>query len=550
MKALTLASRYLHTVRHLRFGQIFHRIRFRLSTGRRDFSPAPALRSVTGPWVYPVERPPSMKGPMRFRFLNEEQPLAGWDDSERPKLWRYNLHYFDDLCAEGAETRRSWHQEIIMRWIADNPAFSGSGWEPYPCSLRIVNWIKYALSGNTLTKAAQHSLAVQTRWLASRIEWHILGNHLLANAKALIFAGSYFSGPESDCWRALGLSILARELPEQILKDGGHFERSPMYHALVLEDVLDLINVTRAYDLDRLPSSSGGSRIGAEFEGYATRMRLWLAQMCHPDGEIAFFNDASFRIGARPSQLDDYAQRLGQSPLETQRDALVDLSESGYIRLADETVTLLVDAAPVGPDYLPAHGHADTLSFEMSIGAQRFVVNGGTSLYGNSHERQRQRGTAAHNTVEIDGMDSSEVWHGFRVARRARVIERIVEHAGTALTVRAVHDGYLRLPGKPLHRRCWTLEGASLLIDDSIVGDFNFAVAYFHFHPNVVIRVDSGKIEALMPDGTEVAISPSSRFIAIEDGTWHPEFGVSVDNKRLVIRFDGTNLRTRMTWMQ
>ena len=79
----------------------------------------------------------------------------------------------------------------------------------------------------------------------------------------------------------------------------------------------------------------------------------------------------------------------------------------------------LLDVAPVGPDYLPGHAHADTLSFELSLFGQRVLVNSGTSQYEAGPERSRQRGTAAHNTVIVDGHDSSEVWAGFRVARRA-----------------------------------------------------------------------------------------------------------------------------------
>jgi uncharacterized heparinase superfamily protein len=91
------------------------------------------------------------------------------------------------------------------------------------------------------------SLAVQVRWLRRRLEWHLLSNHLFANAKALMFGGAFFDGPEAGDWREGGLRILAREVPEQVLPDGGHFERSPMYHAILLEDMLDLLNLSRAF---------------------------------------------------------------------------------------------------------------------------------------------------------------------------------------------------------------------------------------------------------------------------------------------------------------
>ncbi len=185
-----------------------------------------------------------MTGENRFRFLNQDGGVTGpqdWNDSARDKLWLYNLHYFDDLCAEDAAGRNHWHEALIRRWIDENQPGTGNGWEPYPLSLRIVNWIRYGLNGNVLPKNATQSLAVQARYLRKTIEWHLLGNHLFANAKALLFAGAWFEGREADDWLAEGSRILLRELEEQILPDGGHFELSPMYHVIILEDVLDLL---------------------------------------------------------------------------------------------------------------------------------------------------------------------------------------------------------------------------------------------------------------------------------------------------------------------
>ena len=192
-----------------------------------------------------------------------------------PKLWRYNLHYFDDLNAQDAAGRAALHAALLAQWVRENPPARGTGWEPYPTSLRIVNWIKWALAGNELPAECLHSLAVQARHLARRLELHLLGNHLFANAKALVFAGLFFAGDEAQGWLDTGMAILAREVPEQILADGGQFERSTMYHALACEDMLDLINVMRAY----------GAPVPADWPVIAARMKDWLAAMCHPDGE-------------------------------------------------------------------------------------------------------------------------------------------------------------------------------------------------------------------------------------------------------------------------
>ena len=189
-----------------------------------------------------------MEGPAKFRFLNRAGVVESehdWNAESHDKLWLYNLHYFDDLNARDNCSRLNWHQLLISRWIAENPPGHGNGWEAYPISLRIVNWLKWALRGNRHCDTALHSLAVQTRFLSRSLEWHLLGNHLFANAKALMFSGCYFRGLEADRWRQTGLRLLNRQIREQVLPDGGHFELSPMYHSVFLEDLLDLINLAR-----------------------------------------------------------------------------------------------------------------------------------------------------------------------------------------------------------------------------------------------------------------------------------------------------------------
>ena len=173
-------SRYWHTVRWLRPGQVYGRLWFRLHRPRPDLKPAPALRPGRGTWTG-CARTASMTGPDTFRFLNVERRIAvesDWSRPDWPRLWLYNAHYFDDLAAADAAARTLWHRAVIARWVVENPPGRGSGWEPYPTSLRIVNWVKWALTGNALDDGARQSLAVQTRILRERHETHLLGNHL------------------------------------------------------------------------------------------------------------------------------------------------------------------------------------------------------------------------------------------------------------------------------------------------------------------------------------------------------------------------------------
>lgn len=522
-----LVSRYWHTLRHLRPVQIYGRAWHRLHRPRVDTRPAPDARTASGSWVAPIGHPAAMTGPSAFRFLNRDghvEDAADWNTPEQDKLWLYNLHYFDDLNAHNADERRDWHRALIERWIAENPAPIGNGWEPYPLSLRIVNWIKWALAGNELSASARHSLAVQTRYLRQRLEWHLLGNHLFANAKALVFAGFYFDGAEADQWLDKGLAVLARELPEQILPDGGHFELSPMYHSILLEDMLDLVNLADGHAGRIAPA------IIANWRETAQRMRAWLAAMCHPDGEISFFNDATFGIAPAPQLIDAYAERLGLGRAEPPADGVTHLKESGYIRVQRGELVVLIDVARIGPDYIPGHAHADTLSFELSLHGRRVIVNSGISQYGSGPQRQFERSTAAHSTLEVDGENSSEVWGGFRVARRARPVGLHVEEGPEAIIIRCSHDGYRWSRQNTIHSRDWRIENGTLSLTDRLSGRFGDAVSRIHLHPDFR-AVGTGREAVLLNHGLpSVRCALAVGQLRLSEGQWYPRFNVSIPN--------------------
>lgn len=497
-----------------------------------------------------------MVGPARFRFLNETRDIAGaaaWNDPGARKLWLYNLHYFDDLNALDGGARAGWHEALIRRWVDENPPAGGNGWDPYPTSLRIVNWVKWSLRGGDLPVEAVQSLAVQARHLSRNLERHLFGNHLFANAKALVFAGAFFQGPEAESWRKKGLAILDGEIPEQVLPDGGHFERSPMYHSLILEDLLDLVNLSRAYP-DIFPI--GGVDRTAAWAETADRMRGWLFAMCHPDGGIALLNDAAFGIAPSPGELEAYAVRLGLRPVDRPGDGVTHLKESGYVRIQRDAAVLLLDVGPLGPDYLPAHGHADTLGFEMSLHGHRVIVDTGVSRYDDCPERLFQRGTKAHNTVVVDGQNSSEVWGSFRVARRAKPFGLEIAEEKDGITVACRHDGYRRLPGRVTHRRSWELGRNGLRIEDRLEGRFASAQHGFLLDP-AVAEIAKSKIalrrlvhrgEWILPCGASVVwdLEPGKGWH--EEAKYHPEFGVSRTTVRLVADFVRDRNSFNMKW--
>ncbi len=485
---------YFHTLRHLTSRQLWFQAMRRVTEPRVDESPAPRLRrEAASNWVAPARRDPSLVGAASMRFLNLTASLdeLGWSGPGATKLWRYNQHYFDDLNAEGTASRSAWHRALIARWMAENPPAAKPGWDAYPTSLRLVNWSKWLLAGHAPVEGMVQSLAVQARVLADNLEFHVLGNHLLSNAKALMFAGAALEGREAERWLRRGLKIWKREIAKQVLPDGGNYERSPMYHALGFEDVLDLLNLAQA-------------RLGlfhhsdiAAWRQTAEEMRYWLDAMCHPDGEIALFNDAAIGIAPSPTELARYAEALGvgsaaASQVKFPAEGIVWLRASGYVRAERGGAVLLCDVAPLGPDFLPAHGHADTLAFELSVDGRRVVVNGGTSHYEAGPARLAERGTAAHSTVIVAGENSSEVWSSFRVARRAQPFDISVHGDNGGAMIAASHDGYRRLAGRPAHRRIWRLGEHALTVVDTVQPETP-AVAQFIADP--AIAVDEG------PDG-------------------------------------------------
>jgi len=549
LNAAGSAARYWHTLRHLRPVQWYGRLWFKVWRPRLDpLKPAPAGRAPAGDWKPPASRTAAMLSADRFRFLNQEHSLpatGGWNDPALKKLWLYNLHYFDDLNAADAASRAPWHMTLLQRWVAENKPADGNGWEPYPTSLRIVNWVKWSLAGNALPPDCVHSLALQARWLAARMEWHLLGNHLFSNAKALVFAGLFFEGDETERWLAKGLRVIARQLPEQVLADGGHFERSPMYHALFLEDLLDLANAAAAWprQIDQADSDCWRKAAGD--------MLAWLEGMAHPDGQIALFNDAAMAIAPAPAALGDYATRLGIGlPQRTapQGLALEHWTDSGYIRMASPKAVALLDVAPVGPDYLPGHAHADTLSFELSVAGRRLVVNGGTSRYGVGPERTRERSTSAHSTVQVAGQDSSEVWGGFRVARRARPFDLQTAQAADHVRVDCAHDGYCRLAGRPVHRRTWSMDAHCLTITDTVTGDHP-AVARFILHPDArVERAGDAEWTATLLGGPAIGFKIEFGSGRLEPACYAPEFGKVLATKCLAVDLAGGRGVTHITW--
>lgn len=540
------------TLRHIKLSQLAYRLYYRLCKPRLRHLDEPRLRGVLSCWAGETFLKPATDDGETFVFLGQTGYLKeGWNNPAYPKLWLYNLHYQDDLNSVEADDRVCLCQHLIKRWMSDNPPFTGNGWEPYCLSLRIVNWVKWlARQGeNEVGSEWLRSLATQTDALAQQLEFHILANHLFANAKALIFAGGFFGGKQGDAWLESGLKLLDSELEEQFLEDGGHYERSPMYHAILLWDVCDLLQLLEYTQLNSLRKRS------EQLQRILTNGMRWLRKMVHPDGGIAFFNDATFGIAPTLHDLERYCSRLGLTVSEALGEdegwSATRLEASGYTVVDHGTQhRALLNMAEIGPAYQPGHAHADTLSFELSLFGQRVFVNSGTSQYGLGPEREYQRGTCAHNTVEVEDENSSEIWAGFRVARRARPSNISVSSNETALCVSAAHDGYCRLPGKVLTKRTWSFEEGIMQVVDQLSGRWSEAISRFYCHPSVTAnQLNDCEVLLILPQGQKVCFTvKGASELRLVDSNWHPGFGVSAPNHCIEATLSGPQLVSRIDY--
>lgn len=509
---------YFRTIRYLKPIQITSRIKRYIFSVKADLSPAPQVRKIECDNFSYIRKPVSFLAQNKFDFLNISKTVRSkgdWNDETTPKLWLYNLHYFDGLLAEA--TPHELKKKIIETWIKNNPPGTGNGWEPYPISLRIVNWIKWVLCGNKLSVSAEQNLATQARYLENTLEYHLLGNHLFVNIKALVFAGIYFEGEEANRWLSLGLRELNKEIPEQFLNDGAHFELSPTYHALLTEDILDIINLLTIASID----------VPVLWKDTAKKALRWLQIMTRPDGYPPFFNDAAQGISPRFEDILNYARKLDIQPDMYKTGILEFLSDSGYFRYDNDNYNIIGDIGQIGASYQPAHVHCDMLSFEVFTKGAPFIVNTGISTYDVGSLRNSQRGTGAHNTVQINDLEQSEIWGGFRVGRRALIVKRAVGEN----YIEASHDGFKK--NGAIHGRRFTFLNKSILIADTISGYDGLSVSRIHFHPDFTPKIYKDKV---IVGHIEFSFENAAS-ISLGDYNYAPEFNKLVPAKVLEIEF-------------
>ena len=470
--------KYLHTVRYLTPIQLFFQVYYKLRAYvhrtigyKLDYS-----RYRSGHQLFPatswIPKDNSYKGDGEFEFLNVAHTFTGaWDYSEYSDLWRYNLNYMDFLM----QPTMTFYEGV--EWIdcfIDSMPTNRIASDPYPISLRGINWIKfisqhYDSFPDEQLKRIDTALYSQYQILLHSTERHLMANHYLENGLSLLFAALYFN---DTVFLQASERILRSQLEEQILSDGAHFELSPMYHCVILERLMDCYNVIRSTQYIAL-SDLLLSKIRP--------MLGWLQTAMFSDGTIPLLNDAALGVAPMPETIFAYARALC-----IEWDAVC-LGESGYRKWTTNCYEVVADVAALGPSYNLGHSHADTFSFVMHVEGKPFVVDTGTSTYAASERRDYERSTEAHNTVCVSHKNSSQVWGAFRCAQRASVT--VIEES--ACRVKASHDGYSSL-GVHCMREFKSTDDVFCIVDMLEAKASVDAVARFHLAPDVCVEHVSG----------------------------------------------------------
>lgn len=420
-------SLYWHTVKHLKPEQIIYRItkkvkmpctlgvKGNVGTGcglisllpQLDFDPVFLKR-------FPVEE--LMRDSVTL--LHETEVFHWntlWRFDNRSALWNYNLHYFEylfPLVKIWLDTREERYLEklkkIIRGWIRLNPQEkAGTGWDLYPISLRLINWLNcYGYLEPDLDDEFKQELLASMKeqyiHLATHLEKHLLGNHYFENLKTLVICSIFF---QDNKMTEAALRELKKQCAEQILPDGMHFELSPMYHKLILEDMLRTAAALRKAD-----------RKDEEIEQYLQPMVDVAYSLEEGLERIPLFNDCGNNVAKSLDALVLAAKEEFQIIPQYKSQ----LPDSGYYIFKTGDWKMIVDAGQPGPDYLPGHAHCDAMSFELFHKGRPILVNCGTYAY-QCEDRLFYKNTSAHNTVRRKGVEQSQCWGSFRMGKRAVV---------------------------------------------------------------------------------------------------------------------------------
>lgn len=464
-----------------------------------------------------------------FEFINIKQKVClnkTWNDQSLQHLWRYNLHYFEYLyklafCYKKERVEYyDKYKELIQAWIKNNPFPNGDGWHSYTISLRITNWIstykvfiKEIDGDSEFKKEMLNSLYLQYNYLQYNLEKDVLGNHYFENIKALIIGSLFFA---EDNVKKKFIKELKKQLNEQILSDGMHFELSPMYHKIVLEDLIK-ITVWLKKEV-----------VYKNLIVYIQKMIDVMYSLEDEFGKTPSFNDSTDGISKNyKCLLRTCKKEFGLKPkyIDT-------LEDSGYYILKNNQFKLLFDCGDICPLYLPPHGHCDALSYELSVKGIPILINSGTYQYESGKWRNYFRKTKAHNTVTVGDREQSQCWGSFRVAKRINQVKRKrFSYKG----VNFISGTYKTYFGVKHTRYIGAIEENILLVLDKIEENIEDEIkSYIHINPNMNLAfTENIRIEK---DNNFLELIPISvKDVHVSKGWYSKSFNLKDKNNHIVL---------------
>ncbi|MGB0981157.1 MAG: heparinase II/III domain-containing protein [Winogradskyella sp.] len=513
---LQKVSQIFHTVRFLKpiqiYYQVWYRVKKRFFGKLKGFKPHTSIAPIF--WQPIISNSKSYSEKFVFSFLNIEHQFKDkidWNFNTHGKLWTYNLNYFDFLYQENITAQQG--LKLINAYVkADNLLKDGK--EPYTISLRGINWIKFLSKHNVEDYSINQTLYSHYQILLKNLEYHLLGNHLLENGFSLLFGAYYFK--DNQLYRK-ATQIITAQLNEQILKDGAHFELSPMYHQIIFYRLLDTINLINLNDWEQ-------NNFIDFLKEKAALMLAWLKHITFNNGSIPMLNDSAYAIAPSSNQLIAYAKYLKIKDVEKK------LQDSGYRKINKNNLEICADVGNIKPSYQPSHNHADTFSFVCHYNNQPIIVDMGTSTYTSNARRLIERSTKSHNTVTINNENTSKVWSSFRVAQRANVT--LIED--NTFKIEAYHNGYGNKYSTN-HSRCFDFTEDDLKLTDTIKS--NNAEARFHFHPSVKSINIQGNTIKLTTENLSLNFEGEIKKIQIEDYKFCEGFNTLKNAKCVVVEF-------------
>lgn len=476
----------------------------------------------------------------QFTFLNNNFSFKNdveWANNEQSSLWNFHLNYFDylndliilyktkqqeDLLLKG--------QSLVQEWINCSNRYNNVMWAPYTISLRLLNWISfysYLIEYKHIDSVPQTvlvSIRKQVRYLKMNLEHDVRGNHLFENLKTIILSEYFLDN--------IGLvnkyiKKINRALKKQVLMDGCHFEKSISYHIIVLNGILDILSIID-FNLDSVYT----------LKKYASIMLEFYNRIRYTDVDYPLFNDSNYTM---TDKITGNVFKTKSNLMLNESHLIVNRlkSASNYFVYHNQRLRLTMDLGNLGSNYLLAHSHNDIFNFELLVDNQKVITDTGVFEYENSNLRHYSRSTLAHNTLQVNGFEQSDIWSSFRNGYRpTRFITNIEEKKNYKL-----FKGKYKYKNKYTHERSFYITtNNTIVILDNVTSKKKYSLnSHLHFAPEVKIVFHEDNIEVhshtlklylyVIDQGNYL----DNENITVFNSNYFPYFGTEIKRKSLVI---------------